>query len=35
MIVKDIKDCAGTDREVVSKTWTSLRVLLESDGMGF
>ncbi len=35
MIVKDVKDCIGTEREVVSKTWTSLRVLLESDGLGF
>lgn len=35
MIVRDIKDCIGTEREVVAKTWTSLRVLLASDGMGF
>jgi len=35
MIVRDLKDCVGTEREVVATTWTSLRILLESDGMGF
>lgn len=35
MIVRDLKDCVGTEREVAAATWTSLRILLESDGMGF
>ncbi|HEX7641538.1 MAG TPA: ectoine synthase [Noviherbaspirillum sp.] len=35
MIVRDIEQCKGTEREVKSKTWTSLRVLLASDKMGF
>lgn len=35
MIVRDIKECIGTEREVKAKTWTSLRILLASDNMGF
>ena len=35
MIVRDIKDIIGTEREVCTETWISRRVLLKSDGMGF
>ncbi|RZS86500.1 ectoine synthase [Pigmentiphaga kullae] len=35
MIVRDIKDIAGTENEVSTPTWTSRRVLLKKDGMGF
>lgn len=35
MIVKDIKDLKGTSREVKGEGWTSTRLLLKKDGMGF
>ncbi|GAA0513521.1 ectoine synthase [Pigmentiphaga sp. GD03639] len=35
MIVRDIKDIIGTENEVSTPTWTSRRVLLKKDGMGF
>ncbi|AZG07676.1 ectoine synthase [Pigmentiphaga sp. H8] len=35
MIVRDIKDIVGTENEVSTPTWTSRRVLLKKDGMGF
>jgi len=37
MIVRDIKEIIGTGREVHAKAgqWTSRRMLLRSDGMGF
>lgn len=35
MIVKNIKDLEGTKREVKTNGWTSKRLLLKKDGMGF
>ena len=35
MIVRDVKDVIGTEREVRTDNWLSRRVLLKSDGMGF
>lgn len=35
MIVRDIKDLKNTDKEVRDAQWTSTRMLLERDGMGF
>lgn len=35
MIVRDVKDVIGTEREVRTDNWMSRRVLLKSDGMGF
>lgn len=35
MIVNNIADIAGTEREVGTKDWTSKRILLKKDGMGF
>lgn len=35
MIVRSLKDIAGTDREVSAENWTSRRLLLRDDGMGF
>ncbi|GAA0220853.1 ectoine synthase [Castellaniella daejeonensis] len=35
MIVRNVKDVIGTDQEIVTDNWTSRRVLLASDGMGF
>ncbi|UJF24503.1 ectoine synthase [Suttonella sp. R2A3] len=37
MIVRRLKECEGTDRQVHSetKTWDSVRMLLKDDGMGF
>lgn len=35
MIVRDMKDIVGTENEVSTSTWTSRRVLLKKDGMGF
>lgn len=35
MIVRKLKDLAGTEREVVTPNWTSRRLLLRRDGMGF
>jgi L-ectoine synthase len=35
MIVRKLEDLAGTDREVGAANWTSRRLLLAKDGMGF
>lgn len=35
MIVKKLNDVIGTEMEVVSENWTSRRLLLKKDGMGF
>src|SRR5690625_1995120 len=35
MIVRNIEDIIGTEREVKADTWTSRRLLLKKDGMGF
>lgn len=35
MIVRRLNDLPGADREVSAETWTSRRLLLKSDGMGF
>lgn len=35
MIVRQIEDLIGTDRDVVTPNWTSRRLLLKKDGMGF
>ena len=35
MIVRDRKDILGTEREVEGEGWTSRRLLLKKDGMGF
>ncbi|TAL77628.1 MAG: ectoine synthase [Burkholderiaceae bacterium] len=35
MIVKNVKDVVGTPQEVKTQNWTSRRVLLQKDGMGF
>ena len=35
MIVKDLQEIVGTDREVDAANWTSRRLLLSSEGMGF
>lgn len=35
MIVRTLQEVAGTDRETSAATWTSRRLLLKSDGMGF
>lgn len=35
MIVRNMKDIVGTDNEIKTDTWTSRRVLLAQDGMGF
>lgn len=35
MIVRTIADLHGTEREVNAPTWTSRRLLLRKDGMGF
>ncbi|HJD44515.1 MAG TPA: ectoine synthase [Candidatus Paenalcaligenes intestinipullorum] len=35
MIVRDVKDVIGTEDEIVTDNWTSRRVLLAKDGMGF
>ncbi len=35
MIVRNIKDLKGTKREVKGEGWTSTRLLLKKDGMGF
>lgn len=35
MIVRKLEDCLGTSREVHSNGWTSRRLLLRDDGMGF
>lgn len=35
MIVRDIETLRGTDRDVRTQNWGSVRILLKSDGMGF
>jgi L-ectoine synthase len=35
MIVRTLQDVTGTDRETRATTWTSRRLLLKSDAMGF
>ena len=35
MIVRDLTDAEASDRRVVSETWESTRLLLNSDQMGF
>ena len=35
MIVRDIKTVYGTESEVQGEGWTSTRLLLQKDGMGF
>ncbi|WP_166238283.1 ectoine synthase [Paenibacillus turpanensis] len=35
MIVKQLSDIVGTDRDVQEKTWYSRRLLLKKEGMGF
>jgi len=35
MIVRDRRDILGTEREVKGDGWTSRRLLLKKDGMGF
>lgn len=35
MIVRDIRKIINTEREVEGKGWTSRRLLLKKDGMGF
>lgn len=35
MIVRSLEEIQGTDREVSDETWTSRRLLLAGDGMGF
>jgi len=35
MIVRSLDDLHGTDRETVAPNWTSRRLLLRGDGMGF
>ena len=35
MIVRSLAKVKGTNREVRDKNWTSARLLLEKDGMGF
>lgn len=35
MIVRNVKDVLGTDHEIITENWTSRRVLLADDRMGF
>lgn len=35
MIVRRLEEAVGTSREVHAKNWTSRRLLLSNDGMGF
>lgn len=35
MIVRTLDEISGTDRETSAETWTSRRLLLKGDGMGF
>lgn len=35
MIVRSLDELRGGEREVKARNWTSLRLLLEKDGMGF
>jgi L-ectoine synthase len=35
MLVRKLEAIVGSDREVAAETWTSRRLLLRADGMGF
>lgn len=35
MIVRQLKEIEGTDRDIQEQTWYSRRLLLKKDGMGF
>jgi L-ectoine synthase len=35
MIVRRLEDVVGTEREVRAETWTSRRLLLRADGVGY
>ena len=35
MIVRDLESIEGTERDVRAETWSSRRLLLSADGMGF
>ena len=35
MIVRRLSELAGTDREIHAENWTSRRLLLRDDGMGY
>lgn len=35
MIVRTLQEISGTERETSAETWTSRRLLLKGDGMGF
>jgi len=35
MIVRTLDEVSGTERETSAETWTSRRLLLKGDGMGF
>jgi len=35
MIIRTVESLRGTDKEIKSKNWSSTRLLLQSDGMGF
>lgn len=35
MIARKLDELSGSDREVAAETWTSRRLLLADDGMGF
>lgn len=35
MIVRQLDDIVGSERDVAADTWSSRRLLLRSDGMGF
>lgn len=35
MIVRSLNDIRNTDREIITDVWTSRRLLLAKDGMGF
>lgn len=35
MIVRNLKDCEASDRRVSAPGWTSVRMLLKADNMGF
>ena len=35
MIVRKIQDTLGSEQEVITPNWTSRRLLLKRDGMGF
>lgn len=35
MLVRTLESVVGSDREIEAETWTSRRLLLRADGMGF